>query len=210
MTTRSFARQLFALLFVTLLVPMAGRAQPAGSRIDDQTVLDALGLREGMIACEIGAGDGELTIAAARIVGASGRVYSSELGESRVANLRKHVEDSGLAQITVVAGDPNKTNFPDGACDAVFMRNVYHHFDDPAAMDASISTALKPGGRVAIVDFNPRGGEADRPEGRDAENHHGVSPESVLRELKAAGFQPASSTADNDRGFMVVVSKPRR
>lgn len=207
MRVRTFSWRASAFLSIALLVPGTGRAQP--SRIDDETILHALALREGMTACEIGAGDGELTIAAARTVGEGGRVYTSELGENRIQRLRRHVEDSGLTQVTVVAGDPNKTNFPDGACDALFMRNVYHHFDDPAAMNASISAALKRGGRVAVADFIPRGKEADRPEYRDREENHGVSAESVSRELKAAGFEPVSSADDNDRGFIVVFAKPR-
>jgi SAM-dependent methyltransferase len=110
--------------------------------------------------------------------------------------------------MTVVTGDAVKTNFPDAACDALFMRNVYHHFEDPAAMNASIAVALKPGGRVAIVDFTPRGGgEAERPSDRDNDGSHGVSPESVSRELKQAGFAEETSEAGDGRWFMVVARK---
>lgn len=161
-----------------------------------------------MTVCEIGAGDGSLTLAAARVVGPEGKVYSSELGDSRLASLRREVEQSGLAQIAVVSGDPIKTNFPDGACDALFMRNVYHHFDDPAAMNASISRALKSGGRLAVVDFRPRGHEAERAQDRDGGNGtHGVSAESVERELKEAGFRPISSGKVGDGGFLLVFSR---
>lgn len=208
MRTRTRQRLLSGVLFfVTLIIPAVAPAQ-SRSGISSEKVFEALLLKEGTTACEIGAGDGSLSIAAARVVGARGRVYASELGDSRLKSLRENVERSKLAQITVVDGDPNKTNFPDGACDAVFMRNVYHHFDDPAAMNASIARALKHRGRVAIVDFKPRGHEAERPEDRDGgDGTHGVSPDSVERELKAAGFELVSSTRDGDEGFMVVFSK---
>lgn len=197
----------FLALFVTAFVPPAGAQQPSPD-IGGDRIFKALNLSEGMTVCEIGAGSGSLTIAAAHVVGPRGRVYASELGESRVTSLRQQVESSGLSQITVVAGAPASTNFPDGACDAVFMRNVYHHFDDPTAMNASIKQALKSGGLVAVVDFKPRGHEAERPQDRDGGNGtHGVSAESVERELKDAGFRSVSSDEDGDEGFIVVFSK---
>lgn len=206
MAFRSRLRPLLAPLFVTLLVPILAEAQGSAD-IGNDEIFAALGLHEGMTVCEIGAGDGALSIAAARIVGPHGRVYSSELGNSRVQSLKRHAEDSGLGQITVVAGDPVKTNFPERTCDALFMRNVYHHFDDPARMNASIAAALKGGGRLAVVDFTPPGREADSPQERDREGMHGVSADSVSRELKEEGFKPVSADAGR-RWFMVVVSKP--
>ena len=101
-----------ALLLVTLLVPAAASAQGSGP-ITNAQIFDSLDVREGATICEMGAGDGELTLAAARLVGSQGRVYASELGDDRVKTLRAKVADSTLAQITVVAGDPVKTNFPD-------------------------------------------------------------------------------------------------
>jgi SAM-dependent methyltransferase len=88
------------------------------------------------------------------------------------------------------------------------MRNVYHHFGDPAAMNASIFRSLKPGGRLAVVDFAPPGKEAERAADRGKDGMHGVSAETVARELKAAGFTVADTTAGTDRWFMVVAAKP--
>jgi ubiquinone/menaquinone biosynthesis C-methylase UbiE len=164
-------------------------------------------VRQGQTVCEIGAGDGELSIAAAGRVGPDGRVFTSELGDSRLQKLREAVEASGLTTVTVVAGDAERTNFPEAACDALFMRDVYHHVADPARMNASMLAALKPGARVAIVDFTPPG-EDGPPGDRDSDGRHGVHPETVASEMKAAGFDVVSS----DRGtrwFMVVLAKPR-
>ena len=114
------------------------------------------------------------------------------------------------AQVTVVAGDAVKTNFPDAGCDAVFMRNVYHHFADPAAMNASIARALKPGARLAIVDFSPPpGSEAPCPADRGKDGMHGITADTLSREMKEAGFEPVSSDVGDRRWFMVVVAKPR-
>ena len=183
-------------------------AQRSGSTISNSAIFEEIGVREGVTVCEVGAGDGELSIAAARLVGPTGRVYTSELGDGRVKTLQRNAEKRGLEQISVVAGDPVRTNFPDGTCDALFMRNVYHHFGDPAAMNASISAAMKPGGRVAVVDFTPPNEEARDPADRDEDGMHGVSPETVSRELQQAGFEPVSSERGERRWFMVVVVKP--
>jgi ubiquinone/menaquinone biosynthesis C-methylase UbiE len=209
MTTLQHRSTRLYLLFITLLVPGIAAAWQSGSSIATEKIFEAIGVKEGTTICEMGAGDGELTIAAARAVGATGRVYTSELGEDRVKALREKVGASSLAQITVVAGDPVKTNFPDAICDALFMRNVYHHFSDPAKIDASIAAALKPGGRVAVVDFTPPEKEAERPEDRGKDGMHGVTPATVLRELKAAGLEPVSSETGAQRWFMVVGTKPK-
>jgi tRNA A58 N-methylase Trm61 len=208
--TYHVSRRAILALFVTLLVPAVAAGQRSASTIPTEKIFEAIGVREGLTVCEIGAGSGELSIEAARIAGPNGRVYTSELGDARVKTLQERVAASGLAQITVVAGDPVKTNFPDGACDALFMRNVYHHFSDPAAMNASIHAAMKPGGRVAIVDFTPPEKEATVPGDRSKDGMHGVSAESVGRELKEAGFELVGSESGERRWFMVVGSKPGR
>jgi SAM-dependent methyltransferase len=210
--TPQLARPTRALLLVTVFVPVVALAQRSGSSIATEKIFEALRVREGVTVCEIGAGDGDLSVAAARLAGAKGRVYTSELGEDRVTSLRRRAEESagarGLAPITVVTGEATRTNFPDAACDVLFMRNVYHHFADPAEMNASIAAALKPGGRLAIVDFSPPGEEAAQPADRDDDGKHGVSAESVSRELKEAGFEPVSTESGERRWFMVVASKP--
>lgn len=211
MTCHFPSRRTLAFLFVTLFIPAAASAQrsASGSALATGKIFEAIGVGESVTVCEIGAGDGELSIAAARIVGPNGRVYTSELGDDRVKALQEKAAGSGLARITVVAGDPIKTNFPDAGCDALFMRNVYHHFADPAAMNASIATALKPGGRLAIVDFSPPNEEAPRPPDRGKDGMHGIRAETLSRELKEAGFEPVSSALGDQRWFMVVVSKPK-
>ena len=84
MTRTSTTLRAFVLLpIVTVLIPGVAFARQAGP-IPTEKILAALGVREGMTVCEMGAGDGDLSIAAARHVGSSGRVYTSELGDDRV------------------------------------------------------------------------------------------------------------------------------
>ncbi len=180
------------------------RAEP---NVEGSRIFQALGLKAGETVAEIGAGNGSLSLEAARLVGPQGKVYTTELGDSRVQALEGTVKKSGLSQITVVAGDPMKSNLPDNCCDAIFMRNVYHHFGDPPAMNASLLKSLKPGGRLAILDFTPPpGGETD-PGHRGDDNHHGITPPTLEKELKAAGFEIVSSNLQN-RTVTVVARRP--
>jgi ubiquinone/menaquinone biosynthesis C-methylase UbiE len=185
-------------------------AQRAGSALPSDRIFEAIGLRPSGTACEVGAGNGELTIRAASTVGSAGHVFASELGEAHLKTLRDRVAASAKANIMVVAGDPEKTNFPDAGCDALFLRDVYHHFTNPASMDAAIFVALKPGGRVAIIDFTPPGKEASKPEDRAKDGMHGVTAETVVREMKEAGFDVVSSERPDQRWFLAVFARPLR
>ena len=195
-------------LLVTLLVTAAALQRSASSTVPTDKILAAIGVKEGMTVCEMGAGDGELSIVVAKSVGSSGRVYTSELGDERIKTLRERTSASGLSHITVVEGAAEKTNFPEAACDALFMRNVYHHFANPAAINASIFASMKPGAKAAVVDFTPPDKEAERAEDRGKDGMHGVMPETVARELKASGFEDVSTEAAEARWFLVVVRRP--
>jgi predicted methyltransferase len=194
-------------LIVALLLPAAASAQGNGS-LATSRIFDALALRSGAAVCEVGAGDGELSIAASGRVGGQGHVYTSELGDERVRTLQAKVAAASRPHIQVIAGGTDRTNFPDEACDALFMRNVYHHIAAPGPMSASLSAALKPGGRLAVVDFTPPGAEAPMPAERATDGMHGVTPDSVRRELADAGFVLERTEAGSGRWFMVVATKP--
>ena len=202
------ARRFVTALIIAGAVSTSLLAQSARDNADDVArLITLLDLREGSIVGEIGAGDGALTLALARHVGATGRVYTNELNKDRLAALRKQIEDAELRTVTAVQGLDKESGFPDQCCDALFMRNVYHHFGDPPAMNASLLKSLKPGGRLAVIDFTPPpGGEAE-PGGRDKDNHHGITAPTLERELKAAGFEIVSSS-EKDRGVTVVARRP--
>jgi ubiquinone/menaquinone biosynthesis C-methylase UbiE len=196
----------FVAALAALLLVASARAQDNAA--DLARVVTALGVHSGSVVADIGAGpEGLLTIPMAREVGPTGRVYASDLGDA-VNKLRGAVEKAGLKNVQVLEGDPAKTNLPDECCDGIFIRNVYHHFADPAAMNASLRQALKPGGRLAILDFAPDGPEAATPAGRASGKTHGVTAATVARELREAGFEPVDSATTTGQAFIVVVRKP--
>jgi predicted methyltransferase len=191
---------------LTALLTFSTQAQ--NNAVDTERLIEALDVRPGQTLVELGAGTGELTVAMARAVGPSGRVYSNEINPARRADIGKAVAAAALANVTIVEGRPADANVPEGCCDAAFMRNVYHHFDDPAAMNRSLYAALRPGGRIAIIDFPPRsGGASASAGGRATGNRHGVTAETVIEELEAAGFEMLSTDRPGGRWFMVVAQK---
>ena len=195
-------------LAAAALAVTTGVAQSAGTNTaDTERLVQVLDIRAGSVVGEIGAGSGELTMAMAKIVGDAGRVFSNEVNKDRVRTIEEAVKKAGLKQVTVVEGHATQTNFPAQCCDAIFMRNVYHHFGDPPAMNASLRDSLKPGGRLAIIDFTPPppGGEA-APGKRGEDGHHGITAATLEAELKGVGFEIVSSST-TDRSVFVVARR---
>ena len=196
---------------VVLTMTVAASAQSAAeNRADADRLAATLHVTSGSTVCEIGAGSGEITVLMAETVGSSGRVYSNDLSADRRAEIARAAKAANLANVTVVEGAPSSSNIAPGTCDALFMRDVYHHFGDPAAMDASLFEALKPGGRIAVIDFPPRGTESADPKGRADEAHHGVTAATVVRELQAAGFENLQSANLRGLAFIVDGVRPSR
>lgn len=187
------------LLLATLLV----LAAPAHAQDDDYArqvaqerkqaeveapqIADVLGIKSGMTVADIGTGGGAMAIVLGRLVG-SGRVYATDVTERSLTITRDYAKKEGLTNITVIEGGIASTNLPNACCDAMFMRNVYHHITAPAEFNKSLLASLKPGGRLAIIDFEDRrGGKV--PEGVPANRGgHGIPPGIVIEELTAAGF----------------------
>ena len=174
---------------------------------DIEWLIEALELREGSVVADIGAGDGDQTLAIAEQVGPDGQIYSTELGEDSVQELREAIENADVQNVTVLEGAPTQTNLPEESFDAIYLRRVYHHIGDPPAFNASLLQSLKPGGRLAIIDFEPRGDEAEPGERADG-NQHGVLAETVVEELTQAGVVLVSNEPQSGRDFYVVVQKP--
>lgn len=145
-----------------------------------------LALTPGMSIADVGAGFGAWTIQFAKLVGPGGRVYATDIGTAQLAALRDAVKREGLSNVTVIEGGMATTNLPANCCDAILMRDAYHHLTAPAEIVKSLAASLKSGGRLAIVDFPPRP-SSQIPEGVPANRGgHGVPPDVVEKEASAA------------------------
>jgi ubiquinone/menaquinone biosynthesis C-methylase UbiE len=158
------------------------------------------------VVADVGAGDGDYALWAARIVNPGGRVYATEIDAEKLERLGKRVREAGLGDVTVVEAGVSQTGLPEKCCDAIFLRGVYHHLTDPAAIDASLLRALRPGGLLAVIDFpptlwlwpwTPKG----IPENRGG---HGVASEIVVQELTGAGFELMAVSQDWPSGWLIA------
>ena len=150
-----------------------------------------LELQLGTRVADLGAGDGTFAVAVARRVGISGLVYATEIDDERLAGIRRAATEAGLSNLQVIPGAVSSTNLPEGCCDALFSRAVYHHLTDAAAINADIFRALRPGGRLVIIDFEPRGimNWIGRTQTADRHGGHGTQKETVGKEVTDAVFQ---------------------
>ena len=167
-----------AALVVTALLVAGGDGE---SEIDGLARL--LDIQPGDTVADIGAGDGWLSLAVAQRVGQAGHVFATELSAPRRDDIRDAVAAAGLGNVTVVEAGECGTNLAAGCCEAIFMRRVYHHLTEPAATNASLYAALRPGSRLAIVEleFN---GMFSFLRGWP----HWTDDEQVVTEVTAAGF----------------------
>ncbi len=150
----------------------------------------------GTVVADIGAGDGKYAFAAVERVGAAGRVYATEIDAKKLAELKGEVARRKLGNVVVVESKEAETNLPAGCCDAIFLRHVYHHLTKPAEFDASLVRSLKPGGRLAIIDFPARAG-LDPVEGVPSNRGgHGIPQKIVVEELTAAGLKVEKIVGD--------------
>src|SRR5215470_3311891 len=127
---RVLSAMLLAILALFLLVKNAG-----ADSAEPSEVAQALGLKPGMVVAEVGAGKGATTVEVAKIVGPSGRVYSTEVDPKLVNAIKRAVEKAGLTNVEVKDVSQTDTSLPENCCDVIFMRGVYHHFTNPDVMD---------------------------------------------------------------------------
>ncbi len=177
-------------------------------------LIKVLEIAPGMTVADVGAGGGAMTMVMARRVGPMGRVYATELNPQQVTAIRAQAAAATLENVVVVEAAPTATNLPDACCDAIYLRNVYHHLTDPLAEDRSLLKALKPGGRLAIIDFEPAPGSKPAPDVPADRTGHGVAKAIVARELRTAGFDVDSTirkwpaTSAGDASFLVLARRP--
>jgi ubiquinone/menaquinone biosynthesis C-methylase UbiE len=172
-----------------------------------ERLVETLELQPGDAVADIGAGAGDMSVAVAGLLGPQSRVYATEISKERLEDIRAAVARVDAGNVEVLEAHPTRTNLPEACCDAIFVRRVYHHFGNPAAMHQSIRRSLKPGGRFAVLDFPHRRATSDfvPPELRASGDSHGVNSETVVKELMEAGFEDVRLVTDDWPGGMFLV-----
>ncbi len=163
-------------------------------------VVRALGLRPGQVACDVGAGPGYFSLRLARAVGEAGHVYAVDVEPRILSVLRDRVQSSNARNVTPVLSLPDDALLPAASCDLILIVDTYHHFPDGPAYLRRLSRALRPGGRIANVDFHKR----ELPVGPPPE--HKVAREAFLADATAAGLRLAEEHTFLPYQYFVVLA----
>ena len=145
-----------------------------------ETVIAALGIKPGMTVADIGAGEGYYEPHLSKHVGPVGTVVAQDLQPETLAALARRIDAERLTNVLVARGEAHDPRLPANSVDVALLVHMYHEIGSPYALLWNLRNALKPGGRVAIVD-------ADR-----ATGDHGTPPALLACELAAVGFMRQS------------------
>ena len=112
-----------------------------------------LDIKPGWVVADIGAGSGYFTERLSRLVGATGRVYANDIQKGMLDLLQRRLASQQLQNVTLVLGEPADPKLPPSSIDLALMVDVYHELGDPQTMLANIKKALKPDGRLALIEY---------------------------------------------------------
>ena len=150
---------------------------------DGKTMLAALGVKEGMTVCDLGAGNGYYTLPLARMAGEKGRVLAVDIQPEMLEMLKKRADKESIKNIELILGTTVDPKLPEGKVDLVLLVDTYHEFSNPVEMLAAIRKSLSPRGRLALVEF--RAEDPNVP----IKPLHKMSKAQMKKELGANGFR---------------------
>jgi len=169
-------------------------------------IVAACGAKPGTVVADVGAGTGLFTRLLAKEVGPDGQVYAVDIAPKFLEHVQKTCREAGLKNVTPVLCNQDSVDLPANSVDLVFVCDTYHHFEFPQRTLASIHRALKPGGRLVVVDFvRIPGTSSDWVLG-----HVRAGQDVVEKEIAAAGFEKADETKGLlKENYLVVFRKSR-
>ena len=142
----------------------------------------ALGIHPGQTVADLGAGTGYFSRHLAGAVGPDGSVLAVDIEPTLVAHLRGRAQREGTANVVPILGSADNPRLPAGAIDLILIADTYHHLDHRTRYLPQLRRALRPSGRIVVVDWKP----GELPEGPAPD--HKLPPEQVVAEMRAAGF----------------------
>jgi predicted methyltransferase len=150
------AKKLDALLTeVTATDPFPARVQ-RDSWQRPVKVMEELHIAPGSAVADVGAGGGYFTFRMAARVGAKGRVFAQDISQRALDGIRTQAETGKLSQIETIHGTQDDPRLHESSLDAILISDTFHEFTNPDAMVAAMAHALKPGGRIGVLDRSER------------------------------------------------------
>jgi ubiquinone/menaquinone biosynthesis C-methylase UbiE len=170
-----------------------------------EIVLKAMNLKDGDVVADLGAGTGFYTRRLARAVAPSGKVWANDIQPEMLDRLKELTGKEGIGNIVTVVGTETDPKLPRGTFDWILLVDVYHEFQQPEPMLAKIREALKPDGRVALVEYR-----AEDDSAAHIHELHKMSVEQVLAEWVPAGFVHVETIEElpSQHLFVFAVKRP--
>lgn len=172
-----------------------------------EEVVAALELRPGQVVAEIGPGTGMFTMLLAAAVGgepAAGHVFACEVEPRLLGVLAERLAAADVSNVAPVLSRTDDPLLPLASCDLILLANAYHHLSDGPAYLHRLHAALRPGGRLAIVDLH----RIEEPEGPPLD--HRVAREDTLAAARAAGFRLQTEYDFLGRQYFLILERPAR
>lgn len=146
-------------------------------RLQIDRVMDLLGIDRGKAVADIGAGSGWFTVRAARRVGESGVVYAVDINPEATHYIDERARKEQLHNVKTILSKPDDAMLPADSVDAILFLKAYHEVAHPMTLLRNLRPALRPGGKVGVIDRNGNGED------------HGVGREVVIHEVQEAGYK---------------------
>ena len=173
--------------------------------VQREKIVAACGVSPGMVVADIGAGTGLHARLFSRAVGDDGQVYAVDIAAKFLEHIRKTSRDAGLRNITPVLCDEDSVNLPPSSVDVAFVCDTYHHFEYPQKTLASLYRAIRPGGKLVVVDFIRIAGKSSV----WILFHVRAGQEVVEQELTDAGFRKADEVKGLlKENYLIIFTKP--
>lgn len=170
-------------------------------------IVETLGLEPGDTIADIGAGTGLFEKLFSEAVGPRGRVFAVDITPKFIQHINERARKFGLANVQTVLCKEDSVELPPNSVDVAFICDVYHHFEYPKSSTSSIHRALKPGGRLVVIDF-------ERVEGTSRDwilGHVRAGKDVVVSEIIAQGFELTDDGSKTDflsENYIIQFRKP--
>jgi ubiquinone/menaquinone biosynthesis C-methylase UbiE len=181
--------------------PWLDRAERDREEDPDQAIR-LLRIQRGSTIADVGAGSGNITIRLARAVGPMGKVYANDIQPGMLQILEKNIARAKLANVVPVLGTIDDPKLPAESIDLAIMVDVYHEFSEPQKMLQRLREAIKPGGRLVLLEY--RAEDPDVPILRD----HKMTKAQVKLEVEHEGFKQSRVFDDLPWQHLFVFTRP--
>jgi ubiquinone/menaquinone biosynthesis C-methylase UbiE len=172
------------------------------SEEEPDIAIAALKLQKGAIVADVGAGSGYMTVRMAKKVGPTGKVYANDIQPEMLKLLNERLTHDKISNVETVLGTVDDPRLPDGALDLILMVDVYHEFQQPEAMLRRMHAALKPGGRLVLLEYRKEDPQVP------IRLEHKMTVAEAKLEVEAEGFKLTKVDPVLPRQHILIFTRP--